>query len=81
MTDMRVLTLDLQSVEEALGFVVADDRQSAHVAGAVDITVVRSADLTEYEFQFRIMLSNGRAIECSARRRALLTAAARVTDE
>ena len=43
MTDARTMTFDAQATEtlQRLGFDVAADRQSAHVAGAVEITVTR----------------------------------------
>ena len=77
-SDMRTLTLDAQAIAllESLGFVIGDNGESAHVAGAIAITVERCVDLTEYEFQFRIMLPSGVAVTCFARRPALLDAAA-----
>ena len=80
MTDARTMTFDAQATEtlQRLGFDVAADRQSAHVAGAVEITVTRAADTRADEFQVAITLPSGhtvRALKRSTRSRSTLASA------
>jgi hypothetical protein len=72
---MRVLKFDQKEVAalRAAGFDVADDKESASIAGEITIDVIHPHP-PEHEFNLEIELPNGSILRCFARRRAILDA-------
>jgi hypothetical protein len=63
-----VLTFDRETIEalEALGFAIADDKESASVAGAMNIEIIQSAE--SKDFLVDITLPTGTKFHCKAHR-------------
>ena len=76
MKQCAFLRFDQQAIDalKALGFEIADDNESAKVAGETTVEIIRPAN-TQNEFWLSINLPNGTTLDLAARRPQLLNAA------